>query len=408
MSTMQRIPGVAVPVALLARPERFGGTRQDDCLTGDLILHGGRVQGLAPGATARWLILPKPAEVHCHLDKCHSIDRILAARLAAGGGLRHAIAAQEADKRHWSAGDLHARIGRGLDEYTASAASAVRSHVDWHHPGPVLPTAWQVLRDLAPAQPFALQIAALCGIDMLAEPGLADAIARAIAPDGGVLGAFVLDQPHRSAGLRAAFAAADRYGLALDFHVDEGLDAGLDGLSLIVEMAEESGFQGPLLCGHGCALSQLPHDNLARLADRMARAEIALAVLPATNLFLQGRGHENAIPRGLAPLSALRERGVRVVIGTDNVRDAFMPLGRHDPLWALSLAVLAAHLDAPMGQWLPLVTTEARAALGLPPVTVDDATSTDLVAFGGTSTTDLLAGVPRPRPLHTMMTEMTA
>lgn len=402
------IPCVAVPIEFVARPEAFGGTRLGDCLTGDLILRDGRVQGLRPGPLPERLILPRLAEVHCHLDKCHSIDRILASGARPGGGLRQAIAAQTADARHWTTADLRVRIGRGLAEYAGIGAGVVRSHVDWQWPGAVPPPAWEVLRDLAPAQPFALQMAALCGIDMLAEPGLADSIARAIVPDGGVLGAFVLDQPHRRAGLRAAFAAADRHGLALDFHVDEGLSAGLDGLQLIVEAAEETGFQGPVLCGHGCALSLLPPDDLARLADRMARAGIALAVLPATNLFLQGRGTGTPAPRGLAPLHALRARGVRVVIGTDNVRDAFLPLGRHDPLWALSLAVLAAHLDAPMGQWLPMVTTEARAALGLPPVTVDGAALADLAAYDVASTTELLTGAPPPRALQPMIMETTA
>lgn len=408
MSAAAVMPSVAVPVALIDRPEAFGGTPVGDCLTGDLVLRDGRVRGLRPGRAPNKLILPRLAEVHCHLDKCHSVDRILASGARLGGGLRHAIAAQAADTAHWTKSDLRARIGRGLADYASTGAGVVRSHVDWHDPVAALPPAWAVLRDLAPAQPFAVQMAALCGIDMLAEPGLADAIARAIAPDGGVLGAFVLDQPHRRAGLRAAFAAADRRGLALDFHVDEGLEDGLDGLRLIVETAEETGFQGPVLCGHGCALSLMPPDDLARLAERMARAGIALAVLPSTNLFLQGRGAGTAPPRGLAPLHAMREHAVRVVIGTDNVRDAFLPLGRHDPLWALSLAALAAHLDAPPGQWLPMVTTEARAALGLPPVTVDGAALTDLMAYDANSTTDLLTGPLSPRPLQPMMMETTA
>lgn len=408
MSPNGIIPGVAVPLALVSRPEIFGGSRQGDCLTGDIVLRNGRVQGMRRGGTPTRMILPRPAEVHCHLDKCHSIDRILASGARPGGGLRHAIAAQEIDKRNWTTGDLRARIGRGLSEYAAAGAGVVRTHVDWHDPAATLPRAWEILMELAPGQPFSVQIAALCGIDMLAEPGLAAAIARRIAPHDGVIGAFVLDQPHRRAGLRAVFAAAERYGLALDFHVDEGLDTNLDGLNLIVETAAETGFQGPVLCGHGCALSLMSPDDLARLADRMARAGITLAVLPATNLFLQGREPGNPSPRGLAPLHLLREAGVRVVIGTDNVRDAFLPLGRHDPLWALSIAALGAHLDAPIGQWLPMVTTEGRSALGLAPVTVDGAAVSDLVAYATTSTSELLAQPQQPLTLDRITTEMTA
>jgi cytosine deaminase len=57
------------------------------------------------------------------------------------------------------------------------------------------------------------------------------------------------------AGLRNVFALADRYGLALDFHVDEGLDPALDGLELIADIAAEMRFEGPVLCGHACSLA---------------------------------------------------------------------------------------------------------------------------------------------------------
>ncbi len=408
MSAAAIIPGVAVPSALVARPDAFGGLRWGDCLTGDLVVHDGRAVALRPGTAVKRMVLPKLTEVHCHLDKCHTIDRIEEAGSRVGGNLRHAIAAQEHDKRHWTGEDLRARMARGLAECAAAGCSVVRSHLDWSRPDPALPLAWEVLQDLASEHRLDLQLAALCGIDLLAEPGLANAMAGAIAPRRGVLGAFVLDQPHRLTGVRAAFSAADRHGLALDFHVDEGLDPDLDGLSVIGDVALETGFQGPVLCGHGCALSLLPDDDLSRLADRMARAGIALAALPSTNLYLQGRGADGKRPRGLAPVSALRERGVRVVIGTDNVRDAFMPLGRHDPLWALSLACLAAHLDPPMGQWLPAITTDARAALGLAPVTVDGARLAELVAFETKSTADLLAHPPPAEALNDLKMDMIA
>ena len=58
-------------------------------------------------------------------------------------------------------------------------------------------------------------------------------MAAELANTGGVLGAFVFDQPDRREGISAMVRAAAAHGLALDFHVDEGLADGLDGLEMI-------------------------------------------------------------------------------------------------------------------------------------------------------------------------------
>ena len=405
MSDLQRIPDIGVPVSLLQRPGTFGGAPRGDLVVGDLLLRGGRVVGMAARAEARCgaIVTCRLTEAHCHLDKCHSIDRIL----MPGGDLVAALAAQESDKRNWSHADVTARTAQGLAELRAAGCGTARSHVDWPAPGRGAPVAWHVLREFAPDTGIALQIAALSGIDELAEPGHADELARFIAPSGGVLGAFVLDHGKRREGLRACFAAAEKYGLALDFHVDEGLARGLDGLDLIVEVAEETGFEGPILCSHACALMNRSADDLARIGARMARAGISLAVLPATNLYLQGRRAGTPDRRGIAPIHELRSAGARVAIATDNVADAFQPGGRHDPRAALALASLACHLDPPLGPWLPAISTDARRALGLDEGWVDGASINDLIAFDAISTTALVTRAAPPRPVATLIAEVT-
>ena len=50
-------------------------------------------------------------------------------------------------------------------------------------------------------------------------------------------------------------------------------------------------------------------------------------MLPATDLFLMGRGHEADIPRGVAPAGLLREHGVVCSLATNNVLNPFTPFG---------------------------------------------------------------------------------
>ena len=399
------LSNVAVPCALVDAPDRFGGRPVGDCLTGDLVIRQGQVAGLRLGdsrdAAATRIVMRALTETHVHLDKCHSAHRLG----AVGGNLRQAIAAQAEDRENWTAEDLRARMGRGLAELVAAGCGQVRSHIDWSDSA-APPLAWSILREVAADHDVDVQRSPLTGIDQMAKPGMADAIAREAAQDRqGVLGAFVLDHPNRAAGMRAMFRAADRYGLALDFHVDEGLEDGLDGVSLIAQTVIETGFAGPILCGHGCSLMNLEGDALARTIDLVADAGLYVAALPTSNLYLQGRGEGTPDRRGITRLSELRKAGVRVLVGTDNVRDAFCPLGRFDPRASLSLAVLGAHLDPPFGAHLSMITTDAARALGHAPCYVDGAEPAALRVYAGGTTADFLTGTDSPISLEAALAE---
>lgn len=396
---VSELAAVAVPEPLLSNPQTFGGRRQDGCRVGTLLMAGGRITGMrSDPAPARHIVLPRLTETHVHLDKCHTIERCA----DVGGDLTAAAAAQSKDRARWTRDDLETRMGRGLRELTHAGCGAIRTHIDWDASQDAAPLAWDVACALAAeaaAQGVMLQAAALTGVDDMADAARAEPVARQVARDGGVLGSFVLHHPHRRDGIRTLFALADRFGLALDFHVDEGLDPALDGLDLIVETAREMRHEGPVLCGHACSLAARPDDDVSRLADGLVETGITVATLPTTNLYLQGRGAGTPAQRGLTRVHELIARGVDVVVGTDNVRDAFCPIGLHDPRHSLAVAVLAAHLDPPFADYLPMITTTAQRALGLPPVMVDTAPLDDLLIFDNADLSSLLTGGSAPLPL---------
>jgi cytosine deaminase len=408
-----RLPRVGVPRALLARPESFGGTAQGDLLCGTLVVQGGVVRGLTPETGAprpTRVLLPKLAEAHIHLDKCHSIERIP----DVGGDLAAALAAQMQDKALWTEDDLTRRARRGVDELIAAGVGAARSHVDWGTAAgePDQPVAWGVLHDLkryALERGLILQSAALTGIDEMADPTRAESVARIVARDGGAFGSFALNHADKRIGLLTMFRLAELFGLPLDFHVDEGLAPSLTGLELIADVALETGFQGPILCGHACSLASHDLEDVARIAEKLARARIAVAVLPTTNLYLQGR-IANGTPdrRGVTRLHELAARGVEIVVATDNVRDAFCPIGRHDPMHSLAVGVMAGHLDPPYGRHMATITTHARRAMGLPALTIDGAAAGDLILFDAPSLSGVIAGALPPISLNDQLEKTDA
>ncbi len=387
---------ILVPKALLRSPESFGGIPVGDCLRGAPVLHHGRLIALGPATRhLSGIVLPPLTEAHCHLDKCHTIQRLG----TVGGDLLEAIAAQQGDKANWTEEDLRARAARGLDEAKAAGCTALRTHVDWGETAEA-PLAWQVMTALAQDADLTMQCAALIGIDQMAEAGFAETVARRVAEDRGVLGSFIRGHPETEAGLAKCVAMADRFGLALDFHVDEGL-GDFSGVEAIADAALVTGFQGRILCGHAVALMDKSESDFKRIAGKLATANIAICALPTTNLYLQGRTGGTPDRRGITRLKELHAAGVRIVIGSDNVGDAFCPTGAHDPMQALYIGTLTAHLDPPLGRWLPAITTEARSAMGLAPHYIDDLPAADLRLCPVDTIADLIAGRASLLPFET-------
>lgn len=377
---------ILVPLSLIDDPSRFGGARDGDCARGVPAIKDGVLVALAPPVwDSAQIVIPYLSEAHCHLDKCHTISRIG----QVGGDLAHAISQQRADKKHWDEDDLRARAMQGIAEAERNGCRSIRSHVDWGDTSaPSL--SWSVLNECA-EETADLQLAALCGIDQWADPSFAKKLGEVLAVTDGVPGAFVLGHDKVQAGLENIFDAAVSHGLMLDFHVDEGL-GDFNGLEAIADVALATKFDAPILCGHAVSLMDHSPDDFARIADKCARAGITICTLPITNLYLQGRTDGTPDRRGITRLRELRAAGVNVVVASDNVSDAFCPLGAHDPRAALALACVTAHLDPPLGDWLPSITTHAATALGRAPVKVDGTKLSDLLTCDAAHTAELISG----------------
>ena len=329
----------------------------------DLRIQGDEIVGFDPslGPEASFVVLPKLVEAHCHLDKCHTLPRLG----EVGGNLLKAIEAQRADKDNWTESDLSARMTRGITELRDAGCSIARSHIDWGDDVEP-PLSWRVAQAFAPADGLELQWAALTSIGQMAEAGVAYGIARHVASArNGVLGVFLLNH---------------------------NPDLMSRGLELIADIALEVGFEAPILCGHCVSLISKPRDETMAIADKLARAGISVCALPTTNLYLQSRDGGSPTQRGLTRLRELHQAGVNIVIGSDNVSDAFCPVGSHDPMAALNLGILAAHLDPPLEQWISTITHNARKALGVSTALNEPVKLSDILIYKAGSLADVVAG----------------
>ncbi len=325
----------------------------------DVGWHDGKVTTLRPSAepaeNALDLrgapLLPGLVDAHTHIDKTFTLHRL--GRVPPG--LLAAIDAMMLDRQGWTRDDIRARAGRALTWAYEAGVTRLRTHVDWWEPRQT-PLAWPVLQELAAewADRLVVERVSLIPLPLHAERSEAMALARTVAASGpgARLGGFVHSTNWDPRALRHLFEAAQAHDLDVDLHVDEELDPTATGLAETARLLREIAFTGRVVCGHACALAAQDETLALSTLDAVANAPITMVSLPITNLLLQdARSGRTPRQRGLTLLKEARERGIPLLIASDNVQDPFCAVGSYDPVEALAAGVLAGQLGEAFDVW---------------------------------------------------------
>lgn len=345
-------------------PAPLRGFAAGDAQLFDIVLAGDRVASIAPSAQqqqhAKGTLLSALVEAHAHIDKNYTVQDVGAAQ----GNLFVAIERMNRHRESWTGESLRLRMERALRDAWLSGTRALRTHLDWVQPEPPAALAvFEALREEWRGR-IELQFVSLTPLDLFADIDAGERIAREVKRAGGVLGAFVYRNEGIVHKLGRVFDLAQQHGLALDFHVDEGLDIEATGLRSIAQLVRARDFGQGVVCGHACSLSVQEDAVAAETLALCAGAGIHLVALPTTNLYLQGAWDRTPVQRGITRIREAAARGLRASLATDNVQDAFYPYGSYDLLETFGLGVQAAHL-APADDWLDTITVSPAKALGL-------------------------------------------
>ena len=342
---------------------------------------------------AGWLLVGAMAEPHAHLDKALTAEQVPNPR----GDLMGAIDAwmTAASAGMFTPEDIADRATKALELLLANGATAVRTHVN-------IGAGEEALRAVREARSrmdglLDVQIVALTSTPITGPEGRDNRRALAVALEVGVdlIGGCPHLDPDGNTLMADAFAAASDAGIGLDFHVDEVLDPEVLYLRELVRMVRNTGFAHPVTASHCVTLGLQSPDVQAAVSREVADAGVSVVALPQTNLFLQGRNHPTATPRGLTAIDALRQAGALVCAGADNVQDPFNLVGRSDPLETAALLVMAGHRLP--DEAFRMVGTAARACLGLPSAEPVVGAVADLVAIDAPSVRGAIADAPMAR-----------
>lgn len=338
------------------------------------------------------LLLPALAEPHAHLDKAFLAERVPNPT----GDLMGAIVAMEEHRGSIDVADTVERADRAVRLMISNGVTAIRTHADVTTAnGLTSVEALVAVRDRF-AGVIHLEVCALTGWPSIGPEGadqralLRDAIAAGVDLVGGC--PHLESDPDRATDGFLAIAA--EHGMAVDLHTDETLDPGKVAIEHLAR-AVAAGFPHAVTASHCVSLGMQPLDRQRQIADSVAAAGIGVVALPHTNLFLQGRQHQQAMPRGLTAVAALRTAGAVVAAGADNLQDPFNPVGRGDPLETAGLMVMAAHLLP--HEALVSVSAAVRTVLGLPPVAIAAGSPADVMAVRASSVRDAIANGPAGR-----------
>jgi len=374
-----------------------GGTADIGCLKGRVAAIGnlsGRPAERVLRCEGR-AVTPGLVESHIHLDKALLSERAPSTE----GTLAEAIRVTGAAKRAFTVEDIRARARTVLDLAVRHGTTAMRSHVEVD---PIVglkgvEALLPLKAEYAPA--LDLQLCAFAQEGILQAPGTEALLAEALGRGTDLVGGCPYNDTDPEAHIDIVFGLAARFGTDVDFHVDFFDEPQHLHVRAIAERTRRLGWQGRVAVGHCTELAALLPADLEPILAQLVEAGIGVIVLPATDLYLMGRRDERNIRRGLAPVKRLLSAGIPVAAATNNVRNAFTPVGNANlPLMGFLLTV-GAHMGTArdLGNALAMLTANPARILRVPDYGLTVGCRADLVLWETKRPEDIVAALAPPR-----------
>ena len=343
-------------------------------------------------------VLPGFVEPHLHLDKALIYRR----QPARDGTLEEAIRLTAQLKAEQDRDDVLERSRAVLDMAVANGTVAIRAHPDVDPIQGLIGvetalTLRDEYRDL-----LELEVVAFPQEGILKAPGTEELMEEALRMGANVVGGCPYNErtwEDTKRHIDIVFELARRFDVPVDMHADFADDASdqrYAAAGYIADKAIEHGFRGRVSLGHVTSLGSLTREEAAPVIERLRDADVSIVTLPATDLYLGGRGDERNQRRGLTPVHLLRDSGVNVTFSSNNVRNAFTPFGKADMLQIGNLLAHAAQFGTPHSQAevLRMATYDAARSIGLRDYGLAEGRRADLVVCDSPLVADVLADIP--------------
>lgn len=342
------------------------------------------------------LVTPPFADPHLHLDKVYTLERAGETSLERYqnesddmGEAMGAIEAASAVKDEYDEAEIRDNARRAIERGIEHGVLAHRAFADTDTSAGL--SGVEPLLDLREefADVVDLQVVAFPQDGVVRDPGAADLVAEAMELGADAVGGIpwieytAADQTEH---VDRMFDLAVEHDSDVAMLTDDAGDPGLRTTERLAVRAIDEGWEGRVTACHARAMELYPEPYFQKLVALLDEAEIDVVTDPHT-----GPLH--------VPVDDLRDAGITVSLGQDDVVDAYYPFGQND---MLEVGFLAAHLlwkttRADLRDIYRMVTTHAAASLGLEGYGIDEGTPGNLVVFDVGSVVEALHYQPVPR-----------
>lgn len=378
----------------------FRNLRLPDGTPSTIAVAGGRIAAIGPdpiaGASASVidlggaLVLPAFVEGHVHLDTSFYGEAWRPYEpYSAGFNVRERVDIQRRNMA--AAAPMDRRVRNQLELCIGNGSLRMRSHVmvDASVGLKSLQTVAAVCeayRDL-----IDVQLVAFPQSGILTCPGTAELLDAAFDHGANVIGGLdpaAVDRDVKG-HLDVVFGIAERRGVAVDFHLHEPGMMGVFSLEEIAARTRALGMRGKVVISHAYGLGDVSLDTARRAADLLADAGVAImTTAPGARPF--------------PPVMALRDAGVTVFGGNDNIRDSWSPYGDGDLLRRAMIIGYRSDLrtDEELGVAFDMVTAAGARALGIAPYGLEVGAPADFVTLQAAHVPEAVVAVPKPRTVY--------
>jgi len=236
-----------------------------------------------------------------------------------------------------------------------------------------------------------IQLVAFPQSGILASPGTPQLLDEAIGLGSDLVGGLDPASFDRDIEkhLDVVFGVAGKHGVDVDIHLHDMGTLGAFEIEQIAARTRALGMEGRVAVSHAYGLGDISPDYLKKIADVLARSGVAIMTnAPGARPF--------------PPILALRNAGVTVFSGNDNIRDSWWPYGDSDMLRrATTLGYRSGfNIDEQLRAAFDVVTASGAKALRLEGYGLRIGAKADFVALNAEHVPEAVVAVPQGRSVY--------
>jgi cytosine deaminase len=339
---------------------------------------------------ANALVVPGFVEGHIHLDTSFYGDAWRPHKPCTDGFDVHERVAFQAQNMA-EAAPMDVRARSQLDLCIAHGTTQMRSHVmvDGSVGLTSLETILRVREEYKGL--IDIQLVAFPQSGILASPGTPQLLDEAIGLGADLVGGLDPASFDRDVEkhLDVVFGVASKHGVDIDIHLHDMGTLGAFEIEQIAARTRALGMEGRVAVSHAYGLGDISMDHLKRMADILARSGVAIMTnAPGARPF--------------PPILALRNAGVTVFSGNDNIRDSWWPYGDGDMLRrATTLGYRSGfNVDEELRVAFDVVTASGAKALRLEGYGLRVGAKADFVTLRAEHVSEAVVAVPQGRSVY--------